>query len=57
MFSADFVCEPDEYARMVSSFKDSGLIKDHRQGIFNKKKTFTGADFVDWALESLSLGK
>ena len=52
-----FVCEPDEYARLVDELKTSGIIKDHRSGLKTHKKSFTGKDFVDWVGKTKGLGK
>ncbi|KAJ8305746.1 hypothetical protein KUTeg_016291 [Tegillarca granosa] len=51
----DFICEPDEYARLVKELRQSGIIKDHRSGILSKKNTFKGKDFVDWVVKTKSL--
>lgn len=48
----DFLCEPDEYAALVQELKTTSLIGDHRKGIFNQKRTFTGKDFVAWVTSS-----
>lgn len=48
----DFVCEPDEYATLVQELKTADIIGDHRKGIFNQKRTFTGKDFVRWLVSA-----
>ncbi|XP_031549993.1 uncharacterized protein LOC116287451 [Actinia tenebrosa] len=46
-----FTCELDEYAELVKSIKESGLVKDHRQGlIHNYRNTFIGKEVVDWLM-------
>ena len=48
---ADFTREPDEYAIIVKNFKESGIIKNNRSGLRSIKKSFSGKQFVDWAIE------
>ncbi|XP_067941492.1 uncharacterized protein [Watersipora subatra] len=38
----DFVCETDEEAKYIEAIRQSGIIKDHRKGIFKQRSTFTG---------------
>ncbi|KAK3738429.1 hypothetical protein QZH41_005631 [Actinostola sp. cb2023] len=46
-----FTCELDEYAELVKSIKDSGLVKDHRQGLIHTyKNSFVGKEVVDWLM-------
>ncbi|KAK3611987.1 hypothetical protein CHS0354_011647 [Potamilus streckersoni] len=51
----DFSCEPDEYAQLVKSLRQSGLIKDHRQGLKVHKNSFSGKEFVDWLVKTKEL--
>ena len=55
--TADFTCEPDEYALLVAQLKDSGIIKDQRRGLRSHKAVFTGRDFVDWVVSTKQLGE
>ena len=55
--STDFVCEPDEYAQLVEELKRSGIIKDHRSGLTTYKSSFSGKDFVTWAVKTKGFGK
>lgn len=52
----EFVCEPDEYAKLVKEMKKAGLIKDHRVGLSSVKKSFKGQEFVDWLTGTKRLG-
>ncbi|XP_074642109.1 uncharacterized protein LOC141899601 [Tubulanus polymorphus] len=50
---SDFICEPDEYARLVTELKQSGLIQDNRSGILTvHKNSFSGKKFVDWVVNT-----
>jgi len=49
-------CEPDEFARLVTEIKSSGIIADHRSGIFKQKRTFTGRDFVAYVMKAKNMG-
>lgn len=51
---ADFVCEPDEHARLVEEFKAAGVIGDNRKGVFKHKNTFTGESFVTFLTKDSS---
>ncbi|KAF6028836.1 hypothetical protein EB796_012821 [Bugula neritina] len=48
-------CEPDEFARLVTEIKSSGIIADHRSGIFKQKRTFTGRDFVAYVMKAKNM--
>jgi len=47
----------DEYAQLVKDLRASGIIKDHKTGIFqSQKNSFKGKDFVDWVVKTKELG-
>lgn len=47
----------DEYAQLVKDLRASGIIKDHKTGIFqSQKNSFSGKDFVDWVVKTKELG-
>jgi glutaredoxin len=51
----EFHCELDEYAAMVVELKKSGIVQDRRSGGMLSKKlkdSFTGKDFVAWAMKN-----
>lgn len=52
-----FTCEPDEYVKLVTDLKESGIIKDHRQGLTVHKNSFMGKDFVEWLVKAKGIGK
>ena len=52
----NFVCEPDEYVELVKELRNSGLIRDHWQGIRVHKNSFIGKEFVDWVVRNKQLG-
>ncbi|KAK6188137.1 hypothetical protein SNE40_004387 [Patella caerulea] len=55
--AGDIICDPDEYAKIVQDLKESGLIKDHRQGIKTHKNSFCGKEFVDWVVKTKGLDR
>ena len=55
--SSDFVCEPDEYAKLVQEIKESGIIGDNRKGLFKQKRTFTGKSLIDYLMKKQGVGK
>ncbi|XP_060077398.1 uncharacterized protein LOC132556952 [Ylistrum balloti] len=53
--AGEFVCEPDEYAKLVEDLKTSGLIKDHSRILTTYKRSFVGREFVDWVVKTKGL--
>ncbi|XP_064626576.1 uncharacterized protein LOC135487119 [Lineus longissimus] len=54
---SEFKCEPDEYAALVHDLRQSGLIKNHRQGMTTYKNSFCGKDFVNWVVKTKKLDR
>ena len=52
-----FSCELDEYAKLVKDLKESGIVKDHRQGLRSHKNSFVGREAVDWLVKAKNVGK
>ncbi|CAG5865457.1 uncharacterized protein ACNS7B_023977 isoform 1-T2 [Menidia menidia] len=44
----EFKCERDELADLVEDLKHGGVIGSHRRGLTLYKKSFSGAQLVDW---------
>ena len=54
----ELVCEPDEYHELVEQMRETGLIRDHKDGVFRvHHKSFSGKEFVQWVMHTKRLGK
>ena len=53
----DLICELDEYAQLVTDLRESGIVKDHRQGLHSYKSSFVGREAVDWLVKTKDVGK
>lgn len=45
------------YVALTRDLKNSGLIKEHREGLFTKHRdSFKGQDLLDWLVKEKGLG-
>lgn len=57
LFLAGFECEKDELAELVEKLKHAGVASSHRKGLTVHKKSFSGAQLLEWLQSEKGLGE
>lgn len=57
LFLAGFECEKDELAELVENLKHAGLAASHRRGLTVHRKSFTGAQLLEWLQGEKGMGE
>lgn len=56
-FFSGFECEKDELAELVEKLKHAGVASSHRKGLTVHKKSFSGAELLEWLQSQKGLGE
>lgn len=54
---AGFECEKDELAELVENLKHAGVASSHRKGLTVHKKSFSGAQLLEWLQSQKGMGE
>lgn len=57
LFLAGFECEKDELAELVEKLKHAGVVGSHRKGLTVHKKSFSGAQLLEWLQREKGMGE